>query len=46
MVAGFSYRSGASPTITIMVIEVNNLDMKLLGEDCPICLFPLGEEPG
>jgi hypothetical protein len=29
-----------------MVIEVNNLDMKLLGEDCPICLFPLGEEPG
>jgi hypothetical protein len=27
-------------------VESSGLNVKLLGEDCAICLFPLGEEPG
>lgn len=29
-----------------MEVDMTELNVKLLGEDCPICLFPLGEEPG
>jgi hypothetical protein len=27
-------------------VEANDLNVELLGEDCPICLLPLGEDPG